>query len=271
MRDDFFEGERNIRKFGLFSGEKKEKKYYKISYVSKEKDNLTTQVIEFPGYVYVGKKDSGKGFLYETGEGNASENTKLKERIENLLKENEELNKKAESLNAELQEKNGEILENQKKIEALENKVKEQEKRIEEYIDARNLPQAITEDVNSINQKFIEAREMILSLKDKVNYGDKGLKKLCYLYSVCYSIGNDEMKGLAEQLKYILEDDFNCRMIKPEQNEIFDSHYHEATVYDEKCPFVDKCLTPGWKYNDKALVKAVVKIKSSMGENENEC
>lgn len=253
MHDDFFIEEPN-KKFNFFLNEKKAKKFYKITYVMNNGEKKSYD-LEISDNTLKNKKNLTKNLLQ-------------REQVENLLKINYELNKKAEELSAELKAKNEEILENQKKIQFLESKVKEQEKRIEEFMNERNLPKEVSEDIGILNQKFAETREMLLSLKDKVSYGDRGLKKLCYLFSVCYSIGNDDMKGLAEQIKYILEGDFDCRMIKPEQNEIFDSHIHEATVYDANCTVIEECCTPGWKYNDKVLVKAVVKIKQeTAGEN----
>ena len=309
MRNNIYEDERVNKRFNFFSNDKKDKPVYKITFISTEDENINRCVVELPADEYINRKNLKKGFsdeekaniaekiveeLQKQTESVDDENKKLREQIETLLKANEELNKKVEVLNIELQQKsekgtntennqaeqlkdelqqkNEQLSESQQKIEFFENKVKEQEKRINEYINNRNLPQAITEDIDALNHKFAEAREMILSLKEKVNYGDSGLKKLCYLFSVCYSIGKDEIKSIAEQIKYILEDDFNCRMIKPNKNEVFDSHFHEATVYDAHCTVIDECLTPGWKYNEKVLVKAIVKIKqNNMGEKEDEC
>ncbi len=284
MRDDFFDNERINRKFKFFSGEKNNTGYreekndkpsYRVVFLSDNGDTVK-RVFTMPADCYINKKNIKKG-LFDTEKNNMSndlleelekqrsqleeENKRLKEQLESLTKRNEELDVKTEELNKELQQKKESISENQKEVEFLKYKVTEQEKRINEYINERNLPQAITGDISALSQKIAEAREIMFSLKDKVNYGDRGLKKLCCLWCACCTMGKDETRGIAEQIKYILEDDFNCRMIKPLQNEKFDSHFHEATAYDISFTQIDECLMPGWQYNDKVLIKAMVKVK----------
>lgn len=287
MREDLFDDERIDKRFNFFANDKngyKEKNIYRVVFLSSD-SNGTKRIFEMPA----NRKNIKKGMISEEQfnviiktidelqkekDALIEENKELKEQVEKIKEESHRLCEKKEEMNAQVVQSEEflmdekaykeELLESQKENEYLKNKVDELEKRIKEYMEERNLPQAISEDIYAVNQKFAEMREMILSLKDKVNYGDKGLAKLCTLWCLCHNMNKDETTVIADQLRYILEDSFNCRIIEPVRGENFDSHVHEATVYNEGANEVDECLMPGWQYNEKVITKAIVKIRQTV-------
>ena len=116
---------------------------------------------------------------------------------------------------------------------------------------------------DSIGEILAAAKSIARKLNDDQNtveggFAKGGLKSIIHQIRTLYRVNTGESAALAKELELILQQDFGCSCIVPEQGEPFDPLTMAKNDFNMPDGPVGKVVACGWMLNESILEKAIV-------------